>query len=153
MEQKGRSWSIAMTFNFAYIVLRMKRTVPPTHMLYFRVKTVFIFLTTRKIQGHVLRYSMIMLTKIRLCPQGNSPRGVFWSSWTFLWIVLPKNRCVRSIHGGQGWPLDLLLYERYLSLRIDAQKSHKIIPAYNCRRAVQLLLDDPAAPPHELESI
>ena len=34
MGQKGCSWIIAMTFNFSYMDLRVKRTVPPLHMLY-----------------------------------------------------------------------------------------------------------------------
>ena len=29
MDKKGRSWTIGTTFNFAYIALRMRITVPP----------------------------------------------------------------------------------------------------------------------------
>ena len=49
MDQNSRSWSIAMTFNFAYISLRMKIMVPPPHMLYCRLKDVFDFFEIRKI--------------------------------------------------------------------------------------------------------
>ena len=41
MEKKGCSWSITTTLNFDYITLRVKRTVPPHHMLYCRVKAIF----------------------------------------------------------------------------------------------------------------
>ena len=48
MEQKGRSWTIDMTFNFAYIALRVKITALPPHMLYCRVKAVFDFFDNKK---------------------------------------------------------------------------------------------------------
>ena len=48
MEKKGRSWSITTTFNFSYIALRVKRTVPPPHMLYCRAKAVFDFSDDKK---------------------------------------------------------------------------------------------------------
>ena len=48
MEKKGCSWIIAMTFNFDYITLHVKITVPLTHMMYFRVKDVFIFFGNKK---------------------------------------------------------------------------------------------------------
>ena len=54
MEQKGCSWTISMTFNFAYIALCMKRTVPPPHMLYFRVKAVFDFFLLQEIYEDTL---------------------------------------------------------------------------------------------------
>ena len=57
------------------------------------------------------------------------------------------------MHDGQGWPLDISIYERYLSLRINAPKYHKIVWAYNVRRSVQQLLDDPTVTPHEVEII
>ena len=48
MDKKGRSWIISMTFNFAYIALRVKKTLPSPHMLYCRVKAVFDFFDNKK---------------------------------------------------------------------------------------------------------
>ena len=48
MEKKGRSWNIAMIFNFSYIYLRVKIMSPPTSLLYCRVKATFDFFDRKK---------------------------------------------------------------------------------------------------------
>jgi hypothetical protein len=48
LQQKGRSWSHMMAFNFAYIASRVKRYIPTPIVLYHRVKAVFDFFMDKK---------------------------------------------------------------------------------------------------------
>lgn len=43
VEQKGRKWEHVIAFNFRYVVLRVRRHIPPPQQLYHRVKAVFDF--------------------------------------------------------------------------------------------------------------
>lgn len=41
--KEGTSWDDKMAFDFSYIAARVRRTVPPPNVLYYRMKTVFEF--------------------------------------------------------------------------------------------------------------